>query len=45
VLPEAGDTERQFPVLVAVAVNAIAEEIEHGEMTPAADMLQFSVAA
>ena len=29
----------------ALALRAIAEEIEHGEMTPAADMLQFSTAA
>jgi predicted RNase H-like HicB family nuclease len=29
----------------ALALRVIAEEIEHGEMTPAADTLQFSVAA
>ena len=29
----------------AFALRVIAEEIEHGEMTPAADLLQFSVAA
>ena len=29
----------------ALALRVIAEEIEHGEMTPAADLLQFSVAA
>jgi predicted RNase H-like HicB family nuclease len=29
----------------ALALRAIAEEIEHGEMQPAADVLQFSVAA
>ena len=29
----------------SLALRVIAEEIEHGEMTPAADTLQFSVAA
>lgn len=29
----------------ALALRVIAEEIEHGEMQPAADMLQFSIAA
>jgi predicted RNase H-like HicB family nuclease len=29
----------------ALALCVIAEEIEHGEMQPAADMLQLSVAA
>lgn len=29
----------------ALALRVIADEIEHGEMSPAADMLQFSVAA
>jgi len=29
----------------ALALRVIAEEIEHGEMSPAADTLQFSVAA
>ena len=29
----------------SLALRVIAEEIEHGEMSPAADMLQFSVAA
>lgn len=29
----------------SLALRVIAEEIEHGEMTPAADMLQFSTAA
>ena len=29
----------------APALRVIAEEIEHGEMSPAADTLQFSVAA
>jgi predicted RNase H-like HicB family nuclease len=29
----------------ALALCVIAEEMEHGEMTPAADMLQFSIAA
>ncbi len=29
----------------SLALRVIAEEIEHGEMQPAADMLQFSVAA
>ena len=29
----------------SLALRVIAEEIEHGEMTPAADMLQFSIAA
>jgi predicted RNase H-like HicB family nuclease len=29
----------------ALALRVIAEEIEHGEMTPAADTLQFSTAA
>ena len=29
----------------ALALRVIAEEIEHGEMTPDADTLQFSVAA
>jgi predicted RNase H-like HicB family nuclease len=29
----------------SLALHVIAEEIEHGEMTPAADMLQFSTAA
>jgi predicted RNase H-like HicB family nuclease len=28
-----------------LALRVIAEEIEHGEMTLAADMLQFSIAA
>jgi predicted RNase H-like HicB family nuclease len=29
----------------AFALRVIAEEIEHGEMTPEADTLQFSIAA
>jgi hypothetical protein len=29
----------------ALALRAIAEEIEHGEMPPGADSLRFSVAA
>jgi len=29
----------------SLALRVIAEEIEHGEMTPEADTLQFSVAA
>jgi predicted RNase H-like HicB family nuclease len=29
----------------ALALRVIAEEIEHGEMPPGADMLQFSMAA
>ena len=29
----------------SLALRVIAEEIEHGEMTSAADMLQFSIAA
>jgi predicted RNase H-like HicB family nuclease len=29
----------------ALALRVIAEEIEHGEMTPAGDVLQFSIAA
>lgn len=29
----------------ALALRVIAEEIEHGEMTPAADSLHFSIAA
>jgi len=29
----------------SLALRVIAEEIEHGEMTPAADILQFSTAA
>jgi len=29
----------------SLALRVIAEEIEHGEMTPEADSLQFSVAA
>ena len=29
----------------ALALRVIAEEIEHGEMSPAADTLQFSIAA
>ncbi len=29
----------------ALALRVIAEEIEHGEMHPAADILQFSIAA
>lgn len=29
----------------ALALRVIAEEIEHGEMKPDSDMLQFSVAA
>jgi len=29
----------------ALALRVIAEEIEHGEWTPASDILQFSVAA
>ncbi len=29
----------------ALALRVIAEEIEHGEMQPAADSLQFSIAA
>jgi predicted RNase H-like HicB family nuclease len=29
----------------ALALRVIAEEMEHGEMKPAADTLQFSVAA
>jgi predicted RNase H-like HicB family nuclease len=29
----------------ALALRVVAEEIEHGEMTPAADTLQFSIAA
>ena len=29
----------------ALALRVIAEEIEHGEMKPAADLLQFSAAA
>lgn len=29
----------------SLALRVIADEIEHGEMQPAADMLQFSVAA
>jgi predicted RNase H-like HicB family nuclease len=29
----------------SLALRVIAEEIEHEEMTPAADMLQFSTAA
>jgi predicted RNase H-like HicB family nuclease len=29
----------------ALALRVVAEEIEHGEMTPAADMFQFSLAA
>jgi len=29
----------------ALALRVIAEEIEHGEWPPAADMLQFSMAA
>ena len=29
----------------SLALRVIAEEIEHGEMTPAADLLQFSPAA
>lgn len=28
-----------------LALRVIAEEIEHGEMSPAADFLQFSIAA
>jgi predicted RNase H-like HicB family nuclease len=28
-----------------LALRVIADEIEHGEMLPAADMLQFSIAA
>jgi predicted RNase H-like HicB family nuclease len=29
----------------ALALRVIAEEIEHGEMNPSADTLQFSIAA
>jgi predicted RNase H-like HicB family nuclease len=29
----------------ALALRVIAEEIEHGEMKPAADILEFSIAA
>jgi predicted RNase H-like HicB family nuclease len=29
----------------ALALRVIAEEIEHGELNPAADILQFSIAA
>ena len=29
----------------ALALRVIAEEIEHGEMVPASDVLQFSMAA
>jgi predicted RNase H-like HicB family nuclease len=29
----------------ALALRVIAEEIEHGEMTPSADTLEFSIAA
>jgi predicted RNase H-like HicB family nuclease len=29
----------------ALALRVIAEEIEHGEMTPGSDTLQFSIAA
>jgi predicted RNase H-like HicB family nuclease len=29
----------------ALALRVIAEEIEHGELKPSADLLQFSVAA
>jgi predicted RNase H-like HicB family nuclease len=29
----------------SLALRVIAEEIEHGEMQPAADTLQFSIAA
>ena len=29
----------------ALALRVIAEEIEHGEMPPGTDMLQFSIAA
>jgi predicted RNase H-like HicB family nuclease len=29
----------------ALSLRVIAEEIEHGEFTPASDILQFSVAA
>jgi predicted RNase H-like HicB family nuclease len=29
----------------ALALRVVAEEIEHGEMTPAADTLRFSIAA
>jgi predicted RNase H-like HicB family nuclease len=38
-------TEEATVKTKALALRVIAEEIEHGEMPPGADMLQFSIAA
>jgi len=41
-----GSTAEEATIKVkALALRVIAEEIEHGEMHPAADLLQFSIAA
>ena len=41
-----GDTADQATIKVkALALRVIAEEIEHGEMNPDSDTLQFSIAA
>ena len=41
-----GDTADQATTKVkALALRVIAEEIEHGEMRPDSDTLQFSIAA
>lgn len=41
-----GATQEEATIKVkALALRVIAEEIEHGEMHPAADLLQFSIAA
>jgi predicted RNase H-like HicB family nuclease len=41
-----GDTADEATVKAkALALRVIAEEIEHGELKPDSDMLQFSIAA
>ena len=41
-----GDTADEARVKAkAIALRVIAEEIEHGELKPDSDMLQFSIAA